>query len=577
MVVRAQPPVPDAPSGRYAAISVGGGTACALTEAGEAVCWDIVSGEEWSAPPGRYRALTTRDDLTCAVTDEGGIVCWTGDGAPVPENWGDPSRDAPPGRYTALAMTTGYACTLTEAGEAVCWKEIDWFEMPDPPPGRYVAINMGYFYFEGTGWLTSCAVREDGALVCWEGGLNNPPETKHYPGPFTAVSMGQYRECGLTVDGELTDVEAGSCPLAGMDDSLRYVDASLGEAHACAITVAGAVVCVDTELPFDGRLTAMTPPEPSPDRFAAIGVGFDVACALTESGRAVCWRSVEVKVERPDPPPGRYVAVSDGYGHTCALTDAGEAVCWGWSNYGQADVPPGRYTAIGAGYAATCALTEEGEAVCWGDEYFDVSPGAGRYTAISVGYHAACALTDAGEAVCWPGWDVPETLADAPPGPFIEITLSWDGHACALRESGEAVCWGRNNRGQADVPPGRYTAISAGIGYTCAVEESGAGVCWGGREYWRWPEDPPPGRYTAISAGSGRACALTDAGEARCWGRMWDDETDHGPVALPSGRYAAISSSVARSCALTEAGQVVCKGDVAYERWPSFEPNGVEW
>ena len=71
--------------------------------------------------------------------------------------------------------------------------------------------------------------------------------------------------------------------------------------------------------------------------------------------------------------PGRYAAISAGYDLTCALTDAGEAVCLGRRNeYGQLDAPPGRYTAISASENRSCAVTEAGAIVCWGDtEYTD--------------------------------------------------------------------------------------------------------------------------------------------------------------------------------------------------------------
>ena len=586
-------PVPqpaDAPSGRYATISVGEAHACALTETGEAVCWDVDSGAPWDAPPGRYTALTTRGDLTCAVTDEGGIVCWARGGEMA--EW-SPFGTVPAGRYTALAMTGGYACALREDGEAVCrdTAQDDLVEMPDPPPGRYVAIDVGYLAFEGLIEITACAVAEDGAIICWKGDSNNQPETRRHQGSFTTVSMGGYRECGLTADGELRDVGTWSCPLARMDDSVRYTDVSQGRNHGCAITDASAAVCVSGDQTFAGILTTMHPPDPSPERYAAISVGGEAACALTESGRAVCWRAVDVKVERPDPPPGRYVAVSDGHGHTCALTDAGEAVCWGRNNYGQADVPPGRYIAISAGFADTCAVTDAGEAVCWGAFHRDAPDGAivpaGRYTAISQGYLAGCALTDAGEVVCWHPFDYyfdREPVDPVVPGRFATLSLggAWDSygrtHFCVLGESGEAICRGWNPEDDwpeddwMEAPPGRYPAISAGKSrYVCAVAEAGGIVCWGRESL---AEDPPPGRYAAISAGRDVACALTDAGEARCWGgaRFGTREEDYGSVDPPPGRYTAISVSPYRACALTEDGDVVCWGDVSYRRWPHISP-----
>ena len=511
-----------------------------------------------------------------------------------------PFGTVPAGRYTALAMVPGYACALGEDGEAVC-REMDpenLMEMPAPPPGRYVAIDMGNFAFAGSIGNTACAVAEDGAIVCWEGGWNNRPGTKRYQGPFRAVGMGGYWECGLTADGELRDVGLWSCPLARMDASLRYTAVSQGRNHGCAITDAGAAVCASGDRTFAGTLTTMHPPDPSPERYAAISVGGEAACALTEAGRAVCWRAVDVKVERPDPPPGRYVAVSDGHGHTCALTDAGEAVCWGRNNYGQADVPPGRYIAISAGFADTCAVTDAGEAICWGAFHRDAPDGAivpaGRYTAISQGYLASCALTDAGEVVCWHPFDYyfARDPADVVvPGRFVALSLggSWDSygrtHFCVLGGSGEAICRGWDPEDDwpeddwMEAPPGRYLAISAGKGrYVCAVTEAGGIVCWGwGRA--SLAEDPPPGRYVAISAGRDVACALTDAGEARCWGQrsfgersFGGREEDYGSVDPPPGRYTAISVSPYRACALTEDGDVVCWGDVSYRQWPGVNP-----
>ena len=121
-----------------------------------------------------------------------------------------------------------------------------------------------------------------------------------------------------------------------------------------------------SERMFFEPLVVMKPPDPSPERYTAISVGFAYGCALTEAGEAVCWKEEGVIAARPDPASGRYAAVSDGTFNTCALTEDGEAVCWGSNRYGKTEPPLGRYASISAGYDHTCALTEEGGAVCWG-------------------------------------------------------------------------------------------------------------------------------------------------------------------------------------------------------------------
>ena len=614
-------PVFDTPPGVYTDITVGSTHACALTENAEAVCWDVGSTAAWDTPPGSYLFIETERDTTCAITDEGEIVCWSRGGAPIGDGEPDPSRDSPQGRYKALAWDTGYVsglvpsghytCALTEEGAIVCWGlEGSGFDRalfpPDPPSGSYTAIRVehdspGF----GAHFLTACALAETGALVCWGSGHGHlhpfgPPETSRRSGDYELVGD---VFCNRSGDGGPIFIGRAWCHQSSGSDSTSYRAVSPGETHTCAITDGGTAVCeadrISISYEIGGVLSVMTPPEPSPDRYAAISMG-DTSwepsvpvvhvCALTESGRAVCWTSVPNKLERPEPSLGPYVAVSDGLGHTCALTGGGEAVCWGWNNFGQAQVPSGRYTAVSAGHGSTWAITGEGKAVRWGGNSppWSLPSAAERYVAVSAGdFNGGCALTESRKVVCWP------EKADLPEVPLESISLGWGGYGCALTEGGEVACfrrswapysdacggsssesgcWGLPYGGESvhEPPPGPYRMVSVGQSHACGVTQAGEVVCWDYRRDWLLSASEGP--YVAVSTGLRHDCALTDRGEVQCRGSFGNSKLgiDYGPVEAPPGRHTAITSGHHRACALTEAGEVVCWGDTDYEEWPNF-------
>lgn len=524
------PPVAEPPPGPFEAISVGHRGACALTPAGEAVCWGE-NGDGLEPVAGRYTAISTTPTYTAALTEEGEIAWWG-----APERW---LPDFPSGRYAAISAASGHSCALTEEGRVVCRGS----SFPgEPDAGPFASISAGGHWI-GNSTPGVCALTPAGEAVCASA------RVYLFPGRYAALSVGDFRACALTLEGEIR-CEGASHPPAG---SYAAVDVGDGryETHYCALTLDGEAVC------WGGFFKALPPPDPAPGRYTAVSVGTDYACALTEAGEAVCWEAQEAFVEPPDfpaaGPAGGFSAVSDGPWHTCALTVDGEAVCWGWNANGEASPPPGRYTAISAGERSTCALTDDADAVCWGrDASGALSPPPGRYAAISSGGYYACALSETGDAVCWGGGD--HGLLEPPPGRYTAISAGLS-HACALTATGEAVCWGDNRRGEADPPSGgRFTSISAGRFTTCAVREDGGGVCWGERGVVI--EGP------VIAVDSRGNCAIDATGEAVC-----SDRRRYGPPGPPPGRYAAISGSTLRNCALTEDGRITCWGDISYAAW----------
>ena len=582
-----QSPTYDAPPGVYTAITVGYLYACALSEDGEAVCWDIESATVWDIPPGPYTFIDAEGEEVCAITAEGQIVCRSRDWA----QWSP--DDVPAGRYSAIAMSAGYYCALTVEGKAVCWLTNQERPTPaEPPAGVFTAIGVGSSvdYFPSGGWETrrrvACATSETGQAVCWEAVWNEvePTEESQYvwqsPGNYRPVGTWASADCRLKADGE------APCMADGVDDPLRYQSLAEGGGHMCAITEGGKAICRSTASLWmawmagePGGERVMTPPDPAPERFVAVGVGGAVgyppeevtayACALTETGRAVCWSNVPNKLERSDPDPNRYVAVSEGLNHTCALTESAEAVCWGWNDYGQAEAPPGRYVSISAGVDGSCALAQTGEVACWGRSVSTIfEPGSYQAVAIATGagvWDGACVVTESGTVMCRQQGDGlygdEVEYVESQEGPFATLGV---GGICGLTEEGAIVCWSgwrsyREGESLARRLPGTFVALSDGPGHACAISEAAEVVCW-----WhlgdRWSPGLPDGSYMAVSAGYERGCALTDDGEARCW------ELGQGLVDPPPGRYVAISSGWYRTCAVTEAGEVVCWGNTSYQR-----------
>ncbi len=316
--------------------------------------------------------LAVADTSACALRE--GLVCWGG----LP---GGVVRPLPhvlsPLEGAEIHAGLRHYCFVGRDARVRCVGD-NWhgeLGTAPPPTGRpghsldpllvadLVASTMA------TGEFHSCAVTDDGAVVCWgkndRGQAGEPPSDSSMP------------------------VEV---PLP---EPIRTVGA--GSEHSCAVGVGGGVWCWGSD---DG---------------GQLGDGPDVVPGFRR-----------VLADEP------MVAVRGGLTSTCALAASGQVYCWGDNRHGelgrrdldQSDVPvlirglPPMRT-ISMGLITVCAISAADELWCWGAEVtpdadedlwrdFRFAPErirkAGRVQEVAVGKLATVCVTRVDDTVwCWGG------------------------------------------------------------------------------------------------------------------------------------------------------------------------------
>ncbi len=143
-----------------------------------------------------------------------------------------------------------------------------------------------------------------------------------------------------------------------------------GYGHACALTVAGDVLCWQR----------LEPPQPSPAKSVkAVAGGRDRMCAIDADGHVGC-NELDRPLERIEALE-RTRAIAVGSRHGCAIDDRGRVRCWEMHGHFSGQRPedckqrdastpvelPGAATELFAGGGTTCARLESGRVFCWGD------------------------------------------------------------------------------------------------------------------------------------------------------------------------------------------------------------------
>ena len=302
----------------------------------------------------------------------------------------------------------------------------------------------------------------------------------------------------------------------------RFVQASTGYGHVCALTVGGSVLCWGDNRwgQVSGRpgglvfapVTAM----PLPVRATSISAGGLVSCALVVTGDALCWGDSLPGIRRIGG-PGEFVEVRAG-SPTCGVTSDGSVRCWSTLDGAPITVTGGPYHDLGVGRVQSCALLADSTATCWPSDLSSAPvavPGGHHFAALSVGGEHVCGVDGSGAALCWGANEFGQlgddsTAARTSPGAIhvpsgaandtIIRVFAGDQHSCGIGLDSLGFCWGRRDGGRdglGDADTGsvaynfvpfavhstiRWDTLLVGGLMSCGFA-GGTLYCWGGNTY----------------------------------------------------------------------------------------------
>ncbi len=293
-------PVAVDPATDYAAVTVGRQFGCALTVDGAVRCW----GSDATGQQGNGMALDTQatpkpiaatpsnssawtqlaagENAVCGVRADNTLWCWgsdstgqLGNGATT-GNQHTPVQVAPAEKADWLSVSTAgdAVCARRGSGTLACWGRGGDGQLglgTTTNANSPQAVGVASYGLVATGRNHSCAVRTDGSLWCW--GRNNSGE----------IGLGN------TVGLALVPTESG----ASNDwDSLHLGPGFFG----CARKKTGSLHCVGFNGSGQLGLSTITnaskwSPLLVPWTWKTAVAGNDMACAIRDDGRLMCWGS----------------------------------------------------------------------------------------------------------------------------------------------------------------------------------------------------------------------------------------------------------------------------------------------
>jgi hypothetical protein len=256
----------------------------------------------------------------------------------------------------AVSAGIGHICALRQSGAAYCWgmnsgalgsgRDSEKETTPVPVSGQHVFKAIA----AGAGF--TCGVDVVGRGWCWGGGT---------------------REDGQQGAGGLRDSSVVPISIRG-EHRFSALGASM---HTCGLDADGAVWCWGANGVGQIDSTGRAVPAPrlmvAPERFTAIAVGGNGACALSTAGSVRCWGGTNGRMAGVATLPAKARSVAAG----CAVLDDESTWCWSEPGNAARVATEQKFASITANHDQRCGITADGAAYCWGrniDGWLGVTP-----------------------------------------------------------------------------------------------------------------------------------------------------------------------------------------------------------
>lgn len=437
-------------------LAAGGSHTCALTQAGEVLCW----GQNTYGQLGH----------TCDGSDPATTCMSDPVARPVLASL---EPDVPLNEIVQISVGKDYSCAEKLGVGLLCWGTDKEGQLGDGPDSqRQLLLPSAPIALESEQWKT-CALLAGGDVYCW--GDNEVYQ------PVLRASGATHPRAGFD---SACRVNGGAVECRGLNSSGQLGDGTTNDSTAF-VTVSG----------IDGSASSAT----------SVVRGGTHACALLDTGAVRCWgantlgqlgdgsttqSSVPVDVVGIDGTTARATTLAAGSNTTCALLDTGAVLCWGDDNRG----------ALGDGDTNTSPSSTPVPVV-------DLDGVTHTATDIAFSGKAGCAVLDTGRVMCWgarsplpfQGSDsapvlveaIGDTLAGA-----ANLFMGSEGTRCSRLSDGALACWGLSTgllrpegslaspaipfiTGGVDGTTRTVNTFSVGYDYVCAAFGDGTYGCWG--------------------------------------------------------------------------------------------------